>query len=416
MAAKDSYRTRRFFIFIHRYIGLTIGLAIVVLGVTGSIAVYWREIDRVVRPELDVTPQATAPISLGEVLAVVKRAHPQRPKPWTLEMPYDEHSAYQATYSRPEEKGLKYSTNLHVAVDPYTGEILSEWYWGETALSWIYDLHAMFQAGLTGHKVVGAFGVVLLFVSATGLYVWWPMGRFAKRHFLVKTGAGAPRLELDLHRAGGFYSLPLMIVFAVTGYMFVFPSHLGSVVARVSTLSVPTPTSLHGGDETHGTSKHAHHQTEDTRYPKSKPREGVAAMSVDQAIARAQAVFPDATLRRVYTPAGVEGVYGIIMRRPIERLSKTYPNTEVWLDQYDGRVIVASDPALNSAGQDFLDSALPLHNGEAAGGLGRALVFVAGLVPLLLFVTGLLQWLRRRRMRSSTESSLTGVTQGESSA
>jgi uncharacterized iron-regulated membrane protein len=406
MAAQASYRTRRFFVFIHRYIGLTIGLAIVVLGVTGSIAVYWREIDRVVRPELDVRPQATAPISLGEVLAIVKRAHPQRPKPWTLEMPYDEHSPYQATYSRPEEKGLVYATNLHIAVDPYTGKILSEWYWGETPVTWLYDVHAMFQAGLTGHKIVGIFGVILLFVSTTGLYVWWPIGRFAKRHFAVKTGAGAPRLELDLHRAGGFYSAPLIIVFAVTGYMFVFPAHLGAVVAKVSTLAQPTPTSLHGGDETHGTSKHAHHG-EDTRYPKSKPREGAVPLGVDQAIARAQQVFPDATLKRVYTPAGAEGVYGLIMRRPVEHLSKTYPNTEVWLDQYDGRVIVASDPAGNSAGQDFLDSALPLHNGEAAGEFGRALVFVAGLVPVLLYVTGFLQWLRRRRVRVSNAIAVT---------
>jgi uncharacterized iron-regulated membrane protein len=397
VAEQDKYRTRRFFVFVHRWIGIIIGLAVVVLGVTGSIAVYWREIDRTFNSELYVEPRPGQPmISLDEVHAIAKRAHPQRPKPWSVEMPYDEHAPYYANYSRPEEQGLKYSTNLHVAIDPYTGEILEQWYWGDTPISWLYDVHANFQMGLVGHQIVGAFGVVLLFISVTGLYVWWPIGKFHKRHFFVKTGAGAPRLELDLHRAGGFYSLPFMIIFAISGYMFVFPGHLASVVAKVSTLAGPTPMSLHGGDETHGTSTGEHHH-EDPRYPESRPREG-AVLDIAAATARARAVFPGATIKRVYTPGDdPKGVYGIILRHPVEKLAKTYPVTEVWLDKYDGRIIVKSDPSQNSAGQDFLDSALPLHNGEAGGGVGRMLVFVAGLVPLLLFVTGLLQWLRRRR-------------------
>ena len=401
MGEQDKYRLRRIFVFIHRYIGLIIGLAVVVLGLTGSIIVYWREIDTAFNSELHVEPEAgRQKITIDEVLAVVKRAHPQRPKPWTLEFPYDDESPYYATYSRPEEKGLKYSTNMHIAVHPYTGEILRQWYWGETPISWIYDLHAAFQAGLAGHQVVGVFGGVLLFISLSGLYVWWPIGSFRTRNFLVKTDSGAPRLELDLHRAGGFYSLPLMIMFAVTGYMFVFPGHLASVVAQVSTLASPTPMSLHGGDETHGTSS-GEHVHEDPRYPESKPTD-MPVITVAAAMTRALEVFPGATVKRVYTPGDdPKGVYGVILRHPAERLAKTYPATEVWLDQFDGRVIVKSDPSKNSAGQDFLDSALPLHNGEAAGGFGRALVCIAGLVPLLLFVTGTLQWLRRRRRKAA---------------
>lgn len=395
MNAEEKYRTRKIFIFVHRWIGLTIGLVILVLGVTGSVIVYWREIDRTLNPELEVQPQNGPMISLDEVLAIVKAAHPQRPKPWTVEMPYDEYAPYYATYSRPEERGLKYSTNLHVAVNPYTGEILRSWYWGETPISWLYDVHANLQMGLFGHKVVGAFGVVLLFVSATGLYVWWPIGGFRKRHFLVKTDSGLPRLELDLHRAGGFYSLPMMIIFAVTGYMFVFPAHLGKVVEKVSTLGQLTPMSLHGGDETHGTS-HGQHKHDDPRYPESVPRD-LPRLTLGEAVERALAVFPDATVKRVYSPAGEKGVYGVILRRPVEHLANTYPGTEVWLDQYDGRVIVKRDPGENSRGQDFLDAALPLHNGEFGGAAGRAFVCLVGLVPLLLFITGLTQWLRRRR-------------------
>jgi uncharacterized iron-regulated membrane protein len=398
MSAKPQYRTRRALILVHRWTGLLLGLAIVILGLTGTVASFWREIDRTLRPEMRVEAPAPDARQLGvdEVLAIVKRAHPQRPKPWTIEVPYDGHSPFNCIYSRPEEKGLKYSTNLHVAVHPYTGEILSQWYWGETLVTWIYDLHAAFQAGLMGHKVVGALGAVLVVFTLIGLYVWWPIGRFAKRHFLVKADGGAARLELDLHRAGGFYSLVLMLMLGLTGYMFVFPSHMAALVSSFSTLAQPTPTSLHGGDESHGTSKSASHDSRDTRYVHSAPREGATPLTPGQAVERALQVFPEAKLVRLYSPAGPTGAYGVIMRHPTEIFHKTYPNTEVWLDQYDGSVLVSSDPREASAGQKFLDLALPLHNGEAAGLAGRIIIAIAGVVPLLLFVTGVLQWLHRR--------------------
>jgi uncharacterized iron-regulated membrane protein len=402
MSAAPRYRFRRLLAFVHRWTGLTLGLAIVLLGLTGTVAGFWREIDRTLRPEMRVEAPAGQARQLGidEVLAIVKRAHPQRPKPWTIEMPYDEHAPFNCTYSRPEEKGLKYSTNLHVAVNPYTGEILSQWYWGETLVTWVYDLHAAFQAGLTGHEVVGWLGLVLIVFSLIGLYVWWPVGRFAKRHFLVKTDGGASRLELDLHRAAGFYSLILMLVLGLTGYMFVFPSHIAALVSSVSTLAQPTPTSIHGGNESHGTGSGSH-DAKDTRYLHSTPREGVTPLTAGQALERALQVFPEAKLVRLYSPAGPTGVYGVIMRHPTEIFHKTYPNTEVWLDQYDGSVLVTSDPRKASAGQKFLDLALPLHNGEAAGLTGRIVIGIAGIVPLLLFITGLLQWLRRRRLATS---------------
>lgn len=42
----------------------------------------------------------------------------------------------------------------------------------------------------------------------------------------------------------------------------------------------------------------------------------------------------------------------------------------------------------------------PLHNGEAFGLPGRLVVFVSGLVPCGLYVTGILIWARKRRGRA----------------
>ena len=42
-----------------------------------------------------------------------------------------------------------------------------------------------------------------------------------------------------------------------------------------------------------------------------------------------------------------------------------------------------------------------LHSGQAFGWTGRILVFITGLICPLLFVTGLIRWLQKRRAKSA---------------
>jgi len=57
------------------------------------------------------------------------------------------------------------------------------------------------------------------------------------------------------------------------------------------------------------------------------------------------------------------------------------------------------DRADFSAGERFLEWQYPLHCGEAFGNVGRALVMILGIVPLILYVTGFLRWRQKRRLR-----------------
>jgi uncharacterized iron-regulated membrane protein len=46
----------------------------------------------------------------------------------------------------------------------------------------------------------------------------------------------------------------------------------------------------------------------------------------------------------------------------------------------------------------------PLHNGEAFGLTGRILVFLSGLLPLVLFITGFLRWRHKRHAKAQMAS------------
>ena len=66
------------------------------------------------------------------------------------------------------------------------------------------------------------------------------------------------------------------------------------------------------------------------------------------------------------------------------------------IDQYSGRTLHVEARRDFSAGERFLEWLLPLHSGEAFGLSGHAMIFLTGLAPTLLYVTGFLRWRQRR--------------------
>ena len=123
-------------------------------------------------------------------------------------------------------------------------------------------------------------------------------------------------------------------------------------------------------------------------------------LAVDDAVRVASMNFPDATLRWIETPDGPSGTYRINLRVANEP-GVRFPRTNVWIDQYSGEVLAIRDRQLNSAGDTLLDWLHPLHNGEAFGMAGRIVVAISGLIPLLLFVTGVMRWRQKRRARNA---------------
>ncbi|MDD2762167.1 MAG: PepSY-associated TM helix domain-containing protein, partial [Methylomonas sp.] len=121
------------------------------------------------------------------------------------------------------------------------------------------------------------------------------------------------------------------------------------------------------------------------------------AITVGQAVAIADQVFPEAELRWLATPQGHDGYYAVEKRQEGE-LNMRRPRSKVWVDQYSGKVLKIENPKNFSAGDMFLNLMFILHNGEALGLPGRILVCAAGLVLPVLYVTGLVHWLRKQRI------------------
>lgn len=369
-------RWRDAWLAVHLYAGLVLGGVFVLLGLTGSLLVFYVEIDRVLEPAVATSGGNGQPRALEEVFRALQGAHPERTRAWRLELPMDDDDPVTARYYRPTETEHLGFAPLIVRVDPRTLEVGPARFWGDFAMTWIYDLHYSLLLDRTGRTIVAIVGIVLLGSVVTGLVLWWPAPGRWRSALTWKRNAAPARRVYDLHKLGGVWGAALLAILAATGVMLGEPSWFDPAIDTVSPLH---------------------------RHPKlltARPI-GAARLPVDAAIAVARTRFPMAEPRWVETPADDTGTYRVQMYQAGEP-GRRFPKTQVWIDPWNGSVIAVRDARADGAGDTVLAWLHPLHSGEALGMPGRLLVLAAGFVPALLFVTGVIRWRQKARARRTT--------------
>lgn len=380
---------RKLWFNIHLYTSLVLGAVIVLIGLTGSIITFDKEIDRLLNPELlTVQPQGQQQ-PLTEIVAAAKALHPDKiaggvnppltedevamvwfrvPEPVVPGMEEDKHACCKGVWHQ-------------VMVNPYTAQVLGSRDTSKYGLNREYfvktmhHLHSRILLGEWGKNFIGIVGILWLIMSFTGIYLWWPKLAKLKLALSIKRGAGNARFIFDLHRTTGIYSVIVLIIVTFSGVYFIFPTYVRPMVGVFSLTPEPLT------------------KVESSIQP------GVKAISVEAAAAIGSRVFPDAGLRRVGLPADQAGSYRISLRHEGEVGSAAKALTSVWIDQYSGKVLEVRDSRQMTAGEVFLAWQMPLHNGTAFGLTGRIIILVSGIVPLVMAITGALMWLRKRRAR-----------------
>ena len=363
----------------HLALGLALGGFFTLLGLTGSVLVFYVEIDRWLHPVPVRDAQSSPP--LEAYLARLETRFPDRTGAWRLEFPADDSAPITARYYQPVERADREFAPLLVTLEPSTAEVLRQRFWGDDALTFIYDLHYSLLADRVGRWAVGALGVFLLLSLASGLYLAWPRGRQSRALPRLRPRRGAARANYDLHLAGGVYGGLVLVVLAFTGAVLALPEWVKPALASASPLfQAPVLT--------------------------SKPQ-GRTRLPLDELVAAARREFPGSRLAWVETPGSRSGVFRINFHQQGEP-GRRFPRTNVWVDPYSGAVLATRDGLQESRGDSFLNWMHPLHNGEALGLAGRVLVFLVGLLPALLLATGLTRWRQKAAARSQVRQRRSG--------
>tara|TARA_R110001583_G_scaffold41891_1_gene133122 strand:- start:15844 stop:16980 length:1137 start_codon:yes stop_codon:yes gene_type:complete len=371
---KSKAKTRKLWLNTHLCLGLIFGLFFVMTGITGSILSFYVEIDELLHPELVIIDKPNQHTQSYETLfQALKTAEPNRDKAWRLELPNNPNSMLTARYYKPAETEHLAFAPLVVSVNPFTAEVVSRRFWGDFAMTWIYDLHFALLMDTNGRIALSIIGIFIFLSLCTGIYLWWPSQHTLKTAFSFKRNTSSQRNIYDIHKLTGVYSLPILVVIVATGVLLGFPP----VKPAVQALSI-----LYSPENT-----------------QSKLSDDGQRLSLDSIVNIAQQQFPTANVKWIETPDGITGSYRINLRQHGEP-SERFPKTNVWLDQYTGEILAIRDVYKDSVGDTFLRWLHPLHSGQAFGLTGRIIVCISGLLPIILFVTGIIRWRQKQRKKS----------------
>ena len=197
---------KRILLRVHFYLGLCACLFLVILSLTGAVLVFENELNRAVNPALLKVEPRDHPLPWETVRHRVEQQEPE----WRVQRIYMPASDSDSTYVRLVSRTTGKTREIYV--NQYTGIILGRKERGNQLIWKIHELHINLTAGVTGSRFVMWSSVALLFLSITGLCLWWP-----RKIFRFRIAAQAARTNYDLHRALGFWSSLAMFLFAVTG-------------------------------------------------------------------------------------------------------------------------------------------------------------------------------------------------------
>ncbi|AOZ07373.1 PepSY-associated TM helix domain-containing protein [Cupriavidus malaysiensis] len=372
---------------IHLYLGLSFGLVFVLLGLTGTVIAWRDELDAVLNPELlRASAPAAGPVTPAQAEAVAARlaADPRYGKPRLLMLPDGPSGVFVASYAVKGADGAVPGRSRQVMVDPATLAIQGERIWGQPGLSrpllmpTLFHLHRYLLAGETGKTITGITGMLMLLTTLGGLLLWLPKLRWGalRQALTIRHGGSWSRFNYSLHRAGGVFVAPIVLVVAFSGWYLNLPKWVTPLVGAVMTVTPPGAKPLSA--------------------PAVDGADGAVPLGIGQAMAAALAAFPQARVTRVSPPRKPDDAYEVRLRQPGE-VRQGGGSTRVWIDARRGTVLRLRDPLRAPAGDTLLNWLYPLHTGEAFGLPGRILITVFGLAPLAFAVTGLLIWLKRRR-------------------
>jgi len=359
-------RLRRTWVRVHRWLGLSAGVLVVLLGLSGSALVFDHAIDEWLNPGLLLSERTGSHIDPDRAAAAIAAAAPRGHRLRWLSAPRTENAVYRGYTGSGGG-----SWRMH-AVDPVSGEALGSRALGDNLMSIVYALHQQLLLGARGEFVVGFLGLAAMLSLCTGLYLWWPRLRHLRPAFTIKRHAALPRRQFDLHRTTAIYSLPVIAAIVVSGIFMAWTPWLEPVVARIAPVTEP------------GAEVRAERGGADKRIGPSR------------ALEIARGVLPRARWSGIGFPAGETGTYTVALVEP-QHPRASVGRSCVWVDPWRGEVLAVRRWSELRAGDVFLDWQIPLHNGEAFGMAGRIVVFVAGFVPLVLFVTGVRIWRLKRR-------------------
>lgn len=335
---------------IHLWLGLTCGLIASFSGLTGSLYVWQPEITAALNPELLKVENIENIKDATIVKSVVSLIETHKDSIDKIFLPYRE----QQTIAIQFKNG---KTNYY---HPVTSESLGEKSASISFFESLLNLHRTLGIPQIGKYIIGTSAIIFFLILITsGVYIWWKAyANNLKKGFKIKWKAKRRKFNFDLHKIFGIYFFIPLFIIAFTGSYFTFNSVYKSAL---KVFDSPNTNLI------------------------NQKKSTIKAFSIfNETLLNSNENY---ALRAIYFPQDKTGKYRLryIKNRFIKAGYRKTKEVEI---NKKGEITTLSDFGFDSNSNRMAAQFYPIHIGEIAGVCGRVLVFISGIVPLVLFISG----------------------------
>lgn len=356
---------------IHLWLGLTAGLVVLFLGITGCILAFEVEIRNLTETYRKVEPQNKAYL-LPSAVKEIAQKHLVSKEALGIEYP-GRNKAALASYYDSDHYEI-------VFLNPYTGQVLKHKNMNDDFFRIVVDGHFyLWLPAEVGQVIVASATLIFLIMMVTGIILWWPKNKAAaKQRFSIKWSARWRRKNYDLHNVLGFYMAWAAIFIALTGLVWGFEWFAKSAYWITS-----------GGQ-----------QMEEHEHPVSDTTAAIAFPNMADHLwqQHLNKVKNNESVGVYFADENTDPVEIVVNHQP-----GTYFNSDFYhYDQNTGKELeakgaYAGEFAKATVADKIVRMNYDLHTGAVLGLPGKILAFFASLIAASLPVTGFMIWLGRRK-------------------
>lgn len=355
---------RKLWFQVHKWLGLLLFLILIPLSASGSLLVWHDWTDGIFNPARYAVSDAPASREVAAYTQAAQSLLQPGARIASIELPEGEGKPVLVTASLPPKPGAAARPGppprYQVWLDPATARVVDHADASTGVLRFLHVFHGSLMIPGLGRQIVGWLGVAMLLSCISGIWLWWPTIGKAIRGFRWRRG---PSLSGNLHHQVGIWiAIPLAIL-SLSGAWISFPSAMGAVERAFAAPKAKGP------------------PPPDRR---ARPAE-TTRLTPDAAASAALAGAPRETLTT--------------LRWPTEK-------SKDWTASIAGKGNVAVDDATGTAKPARAGGGSPvarfmreIHDGHSYNVVWQTIIFLGGLAPLLLGITGVIMWLRTRQWR-----------------
>jgi sulfite reductase (NADPH) flavoprotein alpha-component len=411
---------KKTFFQIHWFLGITAGLVLSIMGVTGAIYSYEQQILKWINTDsYTVQAQSGPKLSPAELYQHFKQ---QNPEMQINSVSLDASPTGSSTVNIAKE-GARRGYNM--MVNPYTAEVLPE-IKGREFFQFIQQLHRYLTMGPVGKQITGACALMLIFFVLSGLYLRWPKRHSVKQWLAVKPQLKGRNFIWDLHAVVGTWVVIFYLILACTGLYWSYDWWRNGMF-KVLGVERPQPEMQQGQGGRGGAEQGRNAgesrgegagergpQSEGQRENRGEGRErGVDDTLLLTALNKSWAGFQNEFNDKYST------VTFNIPKKADGELKLSFTDVEVqherarnnatynYQDAAFTSVEMYEDKKLN---EKIMSSMLPVHRGSFFGPIYQFFAMVASLLMPLFFVTGWMLYLKRRKQKKLTLAARQGAT------